>query len=88
MRVKSRARKTLRGGISHVVRARAFVEFDVARMDTLKHQMILDIDVTRAITIHGGFTHRDTRGIVFPHFSRAVLRKTKPSEQRAELTVS
>ena len=48
-------------------------------MDKFAEEMILDIDVTRAITIHGVFTHRDARGIVFPHFSRATLRK--PSKE-------
>ena len=80
MRMKSRARKALGEGIRHIVRAGAFEECDVTRVDTIVQEMTLDADVTRAITIHGGFTHRDARGIVFPHFSRK--RNTASSERK------
>ena len=54
MRVKSRARQALCEGIRHVARTGVFEEFDVTCVDTFAQEMILDMEVTRAITVHGG----------------------------------
>ena len=80
MRVKSRARKALGEGIRNVTRAGACShEFDVTCVDTLAQEMTLDMDVTRAMTIHGVFTRRNAHGIFFPHLRRTTLRKMKPN---------
>ena len=70
MRKESWTRQALGESIRHIARTGTLDEFDEARPRMLAKEVILEVDVARAVPIDRVFAHRDTIGIILPDFRR------------------
>ena len=69
MRKEGRTRQALGEGIRHIARTSTHDEFDEARPRVLEKEVVLDVDVEKAVPIDRVFAHRDNE--VLPDLCRA-----------------